>query len=231
MTTRHHLSVATLATCVSWASLAAATQTVEESQPAAARTATGVTEAPPPRRGFQLALRTGYSVPFGDIMQDVPMSDWFGGQVPFTVDIGGKIGDYVFLGGFIGISVGGVGDPLAEVCDCISVGAWLGPEVHVSFLPAGKVDPWLGYGLGLEYNSVGNDEATVDFSGFVPLLLTGGVNFRLSPVFGLGPFAGVSVASYSETGADDGDVAFTVEIDEPAPHGWFTLGVRGVFFP
>ena len=239
MTIRAHLLVAVCAFWTFHGSSAAALETEDgasapstTTQPSTAPAATATSDVPPARRGFQLALRTGYSAPFGDVAQDVPMSDWFRGQVPFTVDIGGKVSDYVFIGGFLGLSFGGVGDPLADICEsCSAVGAWLGPEVLVSLLPAGKVDPWVGYGVGVEYNSVGGDDATIGFTAYVPLLLTGGVNFRISRVFGLGPFVGLSVARYSEASADDGDLSLSVEIDEKATHGWVTFGVRGVFFP
>ena len=48
--------------------------------------------APPARTGFQLALRTGYMVPFGQATgaPGDTMGNTFSGQVPLIVDIGWK---------------------------------------------------------------------------------------------------------------------------------------------
>lgn len=222
-------NAAIVATFLSWGTSAVALE--DEPVPPAAP---GSSPPAPPaaHRGFQLALRTGYSVPFGDVLQDAPMADWFGGQVPVLVDIGGKPLDRLFIGGFIGFSVGAAGDSdaLAD-CACVAVGTWVGVEAVYSFLPAGKVDPWLGYGLGFEYNGLSDEDNTVDFSGFVPVMVTGGVDFRLTRIFGLGPFVGVSLGRYSEAGASGDGFSSVVDIEETAPHGWFTLGLRSVFFP
>ena len=240
MTIHSRLAVAVCGSWTFWGSSAPALEADDTApapgpatQPTIAPATGAAPTAPPAHRGFQLALRTGYSVPFGDVTKNKPMSDSFGGQVPFTLDVGGKLGDYVFLGGFLGTSVGGVGKPLAETCEaCSTVGAWFGAEVLVSLLPAGKVDPWLGYGVGMEYNSVHVEGAVVEFAGYVPLMLTGGVDFRMSRIFGLGPFGGLAVARYSKAGADDGDDTYTIELEKiTATHGWVTFGVRGVLFP
>jgi len=189
------------------------------------------TAAPSARRGFQLALRTGYSTPLGNAMKDSPMSDWFTGQVPFVIDVGGKPWEHLFFGGFLGLSGGGAGDALVDCTGCSSIGVRFGAEALYSFLPGGRVDPWLGYGIGFAYVDVGDDSGTVDLSGFEPAILSGGVDFRLSRVFGLGPFVELSLGRYSTIGAESGDFGVTNDLDERATHAWLTLGVRGVFFP
>ena len=66
-------------------------------------------EVPAARTGFQIALRTGVAVPLGEVDKGDSMSDTFTPQVPIIADIGVKLIPELFLGGYVGISVGGVG--------------------------------------------------------------------------------------------------------------------------
>ena len=56
----------------------------------------------------------------------------------------------------------------------------------------------------------------------------GGVDFRLSRAFGIGPFVDLSVARFS-SGHDD--LVGDFDIPNKATHEWLTLGVRAVIFP
>jgi hypothetical protein len=186
------------------------------------------TPPPPPRTGFQMDIRTGYSVPMGNLQKDVKMSDWVSGQVPFLLDIGGKIIPELFLGGYFGFGVGGAGGPLKETCpNCTSVRLHFGAEVQYHILPAGFVNPWIGYGIGLESMAVG-DSSSVGFGGFEFARFMGGADFRINKVFGVGPFVDLSMATYSSFSDGDGN---NLDITETATHEWLTLGVRFVFFP
>ena len=193
-------------------------------------------QKPAPRTGFQMAIRTGYSLPMGKVHNGdssvgtiVPMnmSDTFGGQVPFIVDIGGKVIPELFIGGYFGLGIGGAGGQLKDNCpNCNSVGLHFGAEVQYHILPAGFVNPWIGYGLGFESSAVG-DSSSIGFGGFEFARFMGGADFRINRVFGVGPFVDLSMATYSTV--SDGDTS--VSIPETATHEWLTLGVRFVFFP
>jgi hypothetical protein len=71
---------------------------------------------PQARTGFQLALRTGYMVPFGQATgaPGDTMGNTFSGQVPLIVDIGGKLTPNVFLGGYLGLGFGGTAESSAQ---------------------------------------------------------------------------------------------------------------------
>jgi len=180
-------------------------------------------------------IRTGYSLPMGKVQSGPTggvgvgsnMSDWFGGQVPFIVDIGGKVIPELFIGGYFGLGIGGAGGQLKDNCpNCNSVGLHFGAEVQYHILPAGFVNPWIGYGLGFESSAVG-DSSSIGFGGFEFARFMGGADFRINRVFGVGPFVDLSMATYSTV--SDGDTS--VSIPETATHEWLTLGVRFVFFP
>lgn len=197
-------------------------------------------DVPKERVGFQMALRTGYAVPLGDAQENVEMSDVASGQVPLFVEIGGKVSPNVFLGGYLGLSFGGPDGALEAICDpwdaCVSVGMRLGAEVQYHILPRGSANPWIGYGIGLEALAVGfeedDDEGSVAYDGFEYARLSAGVDFRLSRVFGLGPFLDFSVGEYTGYEVDIPGVSDDEgDIENGAAHQWLTFGVRGVFFP
>ena len=184
-------------------------------------------QTPPERVGFQMDIRTGYSLPMGSFVKDVDLSNAVSGQVPFIVDIGGKPIPELFIGGYFGLGIGGAGGQLKDNCpNCNSVGLHFGAEVQYHILPAGFVNPWIGYGLGFESSAVG-DSSSIGFGGFEFARFMGGADFRINRVFGVGPFVDLSMATYSTV--SDGDTS--VSIPETATHEWLTLGVRFVFFP
>ena len=196
-------------------------------------------QVPPPRVGFQMDIRTGYSIPMGNAFSGVAqskLSDSVSGQVPVIVDIGGKVIPELFLGGYLGLGFGGVAGSIKQACDainasCLAVGVHLGVEAQYHILPGGSANPWLGYGLGLESLgfsiSQGNTTQSASYSGFEFARLSGGVDFRISRVFGIGPFIDLSLARYStfHDGNDD------IELTNKATHQWLTLGARAVIFP
>ena len=75
-------------------------------------------EPPPAARGFQMALRTGYSIPMGKAtgVAGDDLNKTFFGQVPILVDLGGKLGDNVFLRGYLGLGIGGAGSTVGASC-------------------------------------------------------------------------------------------------------------------
>ena len=211
-----------------------------------------VADTPPPNRGFQLALRTGASVPFGKVTNDLDLSEFSGVQVPFLVDIGGKPLPELFLGGYVGFAFGGPAGTTADFCErrdagCAGFGWRVGAEVQYHFIPDGKVNPWAGYGIGWEAVGFGiarDDEGASDedaaeevfaaaLAGYEFAHLTGGADFRLNKVVGLGPFVDVSFGRYTNVGFADGDTTRSDDIDDSdrATHGWVTFGIRVVFFP
>lgn len=211
---------------------------------------TGIAAAAPPpaRTGFQMDIRTGYSVPMGhltghqvtsdelSLAPDTKLSDTVSGQVPFIVDIGAKVIPELFLGGYFGLAFGGAGGATQRACDlagtsCASVGIHLGVELQYQIRPAAVVDPWIGYGLGVESLAVsearGGTSDSIGYGGFEFARLMAGVDFRVTRVFGVGPFVDLSMAQYSSVNVR----SQSTSIENTATHEWLTLGARFVFFP
>ncbi len=197
---------------------------------------------PPARTGFQMALRTGYMVPLGNA-SGAPgdsMGNTFSGQVPLLVDLGGKPDPHLFLGGYIGIGVGGTSGLTSDRCSagnitCVTATFRLGLELQVHLAPAASVNPWLGYGIGLESTALsasgGGGSGSVGVTGWELAHLMAGVDFRVSRKVGIGPVLDFSLGKYTHetqtvNGTDSGG-----DLPNTAMHEWLMLGVRVVFFP
>jgi hypothetical protein len=194
---------------------------------------------PPARVGFQLGLRTGLAVPLGYSSKGEEMSNVFAPQVPIIVEIGGKVLPQLFVGGYLALGFGGAAGEAKESCGgstCIGIGTRFGAEVQYHFLPDAQTNPWIGYGIGYESAGMvfaeGSRTGTVSYNGFEFGHFMGGVDFRLSRTFGLGPFAGLSIGQYRRITYENGvrNIA-SGDISETAIHEWFMLGLRTVFFP
>jgi hypothetical protein len=198
--------------------------------------------APAPHSGFQMALRTGVGVPFGNT-SGAPSdgySQLVSAQVPLMLDIGGKLNPHFFLGAYLGLGFGGAGNELDAACaassaSCGHVSLRLGAQLQYNVAPAAKVNPWVGYGIGIEGSAVGAQtsagDATIAMAGFELARLMGGVDFRMGSGIGVGPFLDLTLGRYSNVTIDDGSGDESFEIRDKALHGWLTLGVRFVLFP
>jgi len=188
-------------------------------------------QTPPPRTGFQMDIRTGYSVPLGKVQKDLKMSDVFSGQVPIMVDIGGKPIPELFIGGYLGLGFGSTGGKEDNCPSCAAVGLHLGVQAQYHILPAGQVNPWIGYGLGFESAALANDNASIGWGGFQFARFMGGADFRIDRVFGVGPFVDLSMGTYTKMSIESGNLTSKEDVTDTAMHQWLTFGVRFVFFP
>jgi hypothetical protein len=201
-------------------------------------------EAPPANTGFQLALRTGIAVPLGESNEGDKMSDVFGVQFPIIADIGAKVIPEIFIGAYVGFGIGGASGNVSDSCSrnglsCTTTTFRIGAQIQYHIAPAAKVNPWIGYGFGYERSglsgSKNGDSASVGISGLELAHLMAGVDFRLSNVFGIGPFVDFALGQYSSTSSDSSvngrSTSTSRDIDKTALHQWFTLGVKFTFFP
>ena len=200
-------------------------------------------QTPAEHTGFQLALRTGLAIPFGEADKGESMSDITSVQVPLIVDIGGKPIPELFLGGYFGFGFGGAAGRLGDACSasgasCLSVSLRLGVEAQYHILPSAGVNPWIGYGIGYESVAISmsdnGESASISSAGLEFAHFMGGVDVRMTRVFGIGPFVDVALGKYSSVSSDSSNrSSVTVDIDSSrrTTHGWVILGARMVFFP
>lgn len=203
-------------------------------------------EAPAARTGFQIALRTGVAVPLGEVDKGEAMSDSFGVQVPIVADIGYKFLPQLFVGAYLGLAVGGVGDKIKQACDkvvvdCTAVGLRFGVEGQFHILPEGRWNPWVGYGIGYEISGASgtsprsNDKLTAALGGVEFAHFMAGLDYRISRVVGLGPFADFSLGQYATATVEQTLNGVTTrtngDLKDKALHEWLLLGVKVTFFP
>lgn len=212
------------------------------------RAAAGDT-GPPARTGFQAHFRTGVSIPGGRATGDPgdKLARRYAWQIPFAIDLGAKVTRSVFVGGYLQLGFGAEGSDarVEALCDdddsdfendvsCSVVSARLGVEAQYHFQPASDLNPWLGYGIGLEIDSQSLSDTTGyremnTATGITWAQLSGGLDFRNA--VGFGPYAELSIGRFMQTRTRVGDFESTVSIDDRAFHVWTTLGLRLVVRP
>ncbi len=196
-------------------------------------------DAPPAHTGFQIAARAGVAIPLGDVAKSTPLSDTLGGQFAAIVDIGGKIIPQLFLGAYLGGNVGAVGSQGSKDCDtvratgCLGFTYRIGVQAQYHIIPDGKVDPWIGYGIGYEVSRITGSVSGTTYS--TTLVgpeyghILAGVDFRVTKIFGIGPFVDFSFGKYTNLSSEPNGQS--AEIVDKAMHEWLTLGAKFLFFP
>ncbi|WP_437766206.1 hypothetical protein WMF27_25800 [Sorangium sp. So ce281] len=201
--------------------------------------------APPTANGFQMAIRLGYAIPKGGATgaSSDDLSRMFGGQAPILVELGGKASADLFIGVYAGLGLGTPGSAIEAQCSsglisCSARTFRMGPEMQVHLNPDGKVNPWLGYGAGLEIATLSMSgsgrDASLSLVGLEFAHLMAGVDFRINSAFGMGPVLAMSLGEYSSMtfeldGVEVPDASG--RIPETALHAWLSLGVRLVLLP
>lgn len=201
-------------------------------------------DPPPAHRWFQLAMRTGAAIPFGDVNGATKMSDALTVQVPFIVDVGVKPFEPLFIGIYLGAAVGGAAGVVEQQCanvglSCTGLGFRGGLQVQYNIAPAARINPWVGYGIGYELGgsngSNGDRSISNSYRGFEFAHILGGADVRLTEYFGIGPFLDVAIGQYdhAKSEANDGGRVQTLggSIPDKSPHAWFIVGVRATMFP
>lgn len=195
---------------------------------------------------------TAVSFPFGSATgaRGDELSARYGWQwMPLEVGLGAKVIDELYIGGYFNFAVGLEGDdPHTEAhCEagndaiddvsCSSLSVHAGVEARFSFTPAESLSGWLGYGFGVvsgneTISDAGRYSESVTASGLELARLSGGLDFRVSRGFGLGPFALAAIDRYSSQRTRINNVTtFSGSIGDAALHAWLSVGLRMVIFP
>ena len=190
--------------------------------------------------GIEFGVRVGYGIPLGTAGDNASLSDQIKGMIPFWADIGYRFDPNWYLGGFFQFGLGFVPSAASQpggVCvtgvSCSVNDLRFGLNVHYHFLPAEILDPWLGVGAGYEILNLSASATGVSASGsnrgfeFGNVQL--GLDFKISPAFGVGPFATFTIAQFSDTSVSVNGQDVPFSYTNKAIHEWLIFGVRGVF--
>jgi opacity protein-like surface antigen len=178
--------------------------------------------------GLSFGLRTGFMLPMGDRQSGKALGDSIAGGIPIWLDAGYRITpnlyagltfDYAFL----------FPKNCPSGASCSASQLRFGLNGHYHFMPAEKIDPWAGVGIGYEILSPsissGGQSADATLSGFEFVSLQGGADYKLTDAIAVGPFLAFSLGSFGSATVNGNDVqGFDSSI-----HGWLTIGVRGKY--
>jgi hypothetical protein len=169
--------------------------------------------------------------------------------MPLEIGLGAKLMDELYLGAYLNVGLGlegsdshtearcDAGNDTVDDVSCSAASVRLGIEARYTFTPAESMSGWVGYGIGMTTGSQtisdeGRYNETSTVQGIELARLTGGLDFRLSRGFGLGPFAMVSLGRYTQQRTEINNVkVFSGSITDPTVHAWASLGLRMVIFP
>lgn len=181
---------------------------------------------------FFVGARLGYGMPWGEVWDTNDLKDGVKSQIPIQLDLGLKLGQALALGvygsyGFVQLS-----DDRQDSCDlsnfdCSASTLRVGAQANLHAANSGNTEFWGGVTLGytrLTYSIESNDTAFTGFEGG----LQGGFDFLPTPNFRVGPFASLTVGRFTkwDDGTNDGDID---TFADTTFHGWFQIGIRGMF--
>jgi hypothetical protein len=183
---------------------------------------------------FELGARAGYALPLGSALDGVKLGTVADGQVPLWIDAGLRLDPHWYVGAYGQIGYVLPADGLcAAGASCSGTDVRIGLQAQYSFLPAARLDPWIGVGAGYEWlhvsESLGERSIGATLHGFELLNLQAGADYHVSNGLSVGPFAALSFGQYANEAISAGGLERSPSIGNPSVHEWLTLGLRGRF--
>jgi hypothetical protein len=214
--------------------------------------ATGAAEPVPKKGKGEVALRLGYSVPFGDLSGGNSMKDTAAGLVPLQIDI--LLGGGYFRNGpYLRAAVGAHGRNYDGCTGCFPLMFAAGYQAAIHTTPKAPVDFWIGAGVGFNLmnlsgtangivtTSTGNVttipiKVSDTFYAFPELTAQAGVDFGKKGLK-VGPYVNFTAAQYFGVSSErecigvicSGQSTRSVSIDSKSFHYWLNVGVKAAF--
>ncbi|MFP2923889.1 outer membrane beta-barrel protein [Pyxidicoccus sp. 3LG] len=201
-------------------------------------------------RGLALGLRAGYGVPFGEFGENNnrdggKLKDLYSGAIPLQVDVGYFFNSHLYLGASFQYGLVQLAEDCPDGASCSASQMRFGVNLAYHFKVGKQLEPWVGVGLGYEIldSSVSTEALGVtsdigtSLRGFEFATVQGGLDYRITKMFSVGPFVTFTAGQYTTVGSSiktegggpifgDVDESDEEDIDEPAVHGWLYGGVR-----
>jgi hypothetical protein len=209
--------------------------------------AAGAARAEDAGGSVHLGFRTGYGLPLGKVgelrlndttVSDDALSDIYSGTIPLWIDAGSHVTPELMVGAYFAfayamIADGGEDNPngCPEGADCYGTVLRFGAQGEYDFA-RGRLNPWLGAGVGYEIATATMDTVFFDGSSTASgaeLLLEAGLDLPASTRFGIGPMAALSLGWFGSCSAELNDTERDCTVETTRMHSWLVLGVRGTF--
>jgi outer membrane protein W len=189
---------------------------------------------------FVVGLRLGYGIPMGKLADETgaELSKAIKGNLPIWLDLGYMVTPNIMVGLYGQYGIGFAGSDIDDACDTDGVDCSfsvirLGLQGQYHLSPAEKLDPWFGLGIGYEWLGIsasrGSVSQDITYRGFELLNLQAGLDYKVMPALGIGPFLSFSLGQYGHASMSGDAADVSGDIDSKAFHEWLTLGVRGAF--
>lgn len=192
--------------------------------------------------GIEVGLRTGYAIPFGN-SEGSPgagapapnLSDAISGDIPIWIDAGYRLpSPNLFLGAYFQYGIGFTGSTYNNLpggCQCSTNVVMYGLQAHYHFMPDQTINPWVGYGIGMESANLSGQNGTGgSLTGWDYAILQVGADYRgLVPNLSVGPMVMFGLGQYGNASQSGGGGSTSASISNTALHEWLTIGIRGAY--
>lgn len=181
---------------------------------------------------FFVGARLGYGMPWGEIWDGADLKDGVKSQIPIQLDAGLKLGQALALGAYASYGFAQISDDEKDFCDafnidCSASTVRVGVQANLHAANSETTEFWGGVTLGYTRLTLTEDNDDLALTGFEGGL-QGGFDFLASPNVRVGPFASLTVGRFTkwDDGTNDGDIE---DFADTTFHGWFQIGIRGMF--
>jgi len=180
--------------------------------------------------GPEIAVRTGFSLPFGSIAGNAgSLSDAFTGLVPIGAELGWRLTPNLYAGAAFGYAFGLTKNcPPGDRCSGHDVG--LGIDVRYHALPDERIDPWIGVGAGYEWLSLstntGSNRIDLTADGFEFVHADFGADFFATRNVRVGPVVQLRVGRYRGAKVATASGSASASFTDKTVHEFLTFGVK-----
>src|SRR5512142_1242849 len=157
--------------------------------------------------GILFGIRGGWALPSGEIAPGERLKDLADSKLPLWLEVGYRFGGHVRAQLYFELAPMTLASPCPSGAACSAFDVRSGVSLHLHPAPRSWLDPWFGFGAGIEYLQAttpiaGGGVAAWELSWYgLELPVEAGLDLAVSDVFTVGPYAAVSFAQFTSASA------------------------------
>ncbi len=183
--------------------------------------------------GILFGVRGGWALPSGEIAPGEKLKDLAESKLPLWLEVGYRFNGHVRAEIYFELAPMSLASPCPDGAACSAFDVRSGLALHLHPAPRSWLDPWVGFGFGIEYLQAttpvpGGGVAAWELSWYgLEVPVEAGFDLAFSDVFTLGPYASVSFGQFTSASAKPpGGATSSGAIDKRATHGWGQAGLK-----